>query len=109
MARIKSIMIITHYNCNFHCSYCNQREIAQIDKSILSYKEVFNFIDWLYKTQKLSNELNIQFEGGETLIRWKTFIKPLVEKITKNLPIKPQYSLFTNGTILTQELLNFLE
>ena len=89
---ITNIMIISHYKCNFSCSYCNQREIATSDK--LNYLDVYNFIFWLYQNNHLNNEINIQFEGGETLIRWKDFIVPLVNKL-KSLPLKFKYSLFT--------------
>lgn len=107
MNKITTIMIISHYNCNFHCDYCNQREFNLSELQQLDYYDVFNFINWLYQTKKLANKINIQFEGGETLIRWKNFIKPLVNLLNK-LQLTIQYSLFTNGTILTEELYQFL-
>lgn len=56
-----------------------------------------------------TKNIHFQFEGGETLIRWKDFIKPVVQYIEKNTSIFPTYSLFTNGTIYTEELFNFLK
>ena len=56
-----------------------------------------------------TKNIHFQFEGGETLIRWKDFIKPIVQYIEKNTSISPTYSLFTNGTIYTEELFDFLK
>lgn len=106
---IKNILIVSHYRCNFNCVYCNQQDFLR--KHItekLEIKDIIPFINFIDKNNQSKN-INIQFEGGETLIYWKTFIKPLIEYIKNNTTLKPTYSLFTNGTIYTQELFNFIK
>ena len=104
--KIKNILIISHYRCNFNCSYCNQRELEENQQ--LELKHILPFINYVAQHNQIKN-IHFQFEGGETLIKWKTFIKPLIEYIDIKTDLIPTYSLFTNGTIYTNELFQFLK
>lgn len=104
--KINHVLIISHYACNFNCSYCNQREHANLE--FLNIEDIIPFIDYL-NIHNDDKNIHFQFEGGETLIRWKTFIRPLVNYIKFYTTLKPTYSLFTNCTIYTEELFHFLK
>ena len=54
--------------------------------------------------------LKVEFWGGEPLVYWKT-LKPLAETILekfKSWDRKPYFSIITNGSILTEEMIDWL-
>ena len=55
-------------------------------------------------------ELKVEFWGGEPLVYWKT-LKPLAEAIKvkfKDWKKKPHFSIITNGSLLTEEIIDWL-
>lgn len=90
-------------NCNMKCDYCYEGEKGIFSLSIKDYKYVEEFI---CRAKEISGEdsIYIKFFGGEPLLNFK-FIEYFVENFKESDVI---YSITTNGTLLTGEILDFL-
>lgn len=107
------ILFVNSYACNMNCPYCmhaQHKKNAKIKPGMQfgleKSKELFDtFIE-----NTPYNRLQITFSGGEPLIFFNQYIKPFTEymrrrgkEMKKNLII----DMFTNGTLLTDEMLDF--
>jgi len=95
---IKRLVIFLTYRCNFNCSYCYVKKRKTKE---LSSKELIKIIDKLKKKNSKLKEIN--FMGGEPLLRFDT-----IKKIVSNYKNKFEYNLNTNGSLLNDDILNFL-
>ncbi len=105
------VLQIAH-DCNLNCIYCygdggsygRKRELMTLDTAKKA-------IDLLVKNCGESQTLSVVFFGGEPLINFDVvkgtweYCKSLEEKIGK----KFIFSMTTNGTILTDEIYNFIK
>lgn len=111
VSRIRNMMILPNNVCNFKCTYCYSAEgrsgkIIDIDKlkSAIRY-----FLD---QNRATGERLTISvLGGGEPLLSWQV-IKPaldlayeLAEQRRQKLPV----SIVTNGSILTNEIVEYLK
>jgi len=96
-------------SCNYSCDYCSQKFVERAPET--SKKDIDAFMKKLevleFDEQK---GLKIEFWGGEPFVYWKT-MKPLAlalrEKF-KHWKVKPHFSVITNGSILTDEIIDWL-
>jgi len=96
-------------SCNYSCDYCSQKFVERAPET--NMKDIDAFM------QKLENlnfdeqrGLKVEFCGGEPFVYWKT-MKPLAETIYKKFShwkTKPRFSVITNGSILTDEMIDWL-
>ena len=105
--------------CNLRCTYCYYKEshkerIAVMNDDVLEASLRLS----LDRTIELRQSfLNITFFGGEPLLRLESihkgtnYIKKLVKKRRSELPkdFELKFAINTNGTLLTEDILNFLE
>lgn len=106
---ISTIKIQLGLSCNYTCDYCSQRfverppETSKKDiEAFMSKLNVLNFDE--------TQGLKIEFWGGEPLVYWKT-LKPLTEAFLEKFSSwqrKPQFSMVTNGSLLTREICSWL-
>lgn len=95
-------------NCNLGCKYCYEGEDKPsnvMSKDVID--KAINFI--INKYEKVEDNLVIRIHGGEPLLEFKS-IKYIVEsfkKKSKNLKIR--FAITTNGTILNDEMLEFIK
>lgn len=108
-ADIKLLKIQLGLSCNYSCDYCSQRFVERPTET--SKKDVDSFMS---KLEHLSFDekqgLKIELWGGEPLVYWKT-LKPLVEALQLKFSTwkkPPQFSIITNGSILTPEICYWL-
>lgn len=111
---------IRHFNinltnqCNLRCYYC----FTEHNPKNLSFQTMKDIVDFAYnqwiEKDKLEDTLNFTFFGGEPLLRYNDIIVPSVEYIKNkfqenNIPDKywPGFSITTNGTLLTEDKLQF--
>lgn len=91
--------------CNARCSYCYQKETGYFD---IKEDKVINEVEESFK----NNKDNIYFEliGGEPFIKFEMIKKVtnLIKKRSKELNIKTYISISTNGTIINEEIIDFL-
>lgn len=96
-------------SCNYACDYCSQKFVERPETT--SAKDIEPFMSMLNALEfHESVGLKVEFWGGEPLVYWKT-LKPLAEEITKKFSSwkqKPQFSIITNGSILTEEIIDWL-
>jgi uncharacterized protein len=96
-------------SCNYSCDYCSQRFVERPKET--TKKDIDAFIT---KLRHLNFDerrgLKIEMWGGEPFVYWKT-MKPLVEALKEEFADwkeKPQFSVITNGSILTEEICDWL-
>jgi uncharacterized protein len=98
-------------NCNLRCGYCiynsyneNAREHSKTEMCI---EVALKGIDYLKKNSHKKDRVAITFYGGEPLLRFK-FIQRCVEYARSTIKEKKiDYSITTNGTLLTPEIARF--
>jgi len=92
-------IFIVNSKCNLRCEYCFEK-----DNYLNKEDGKFNFINYVNRNYKDVN--NITFTGGEPLLRF-----PLIKEVCDCLNHKNvinKYSIVTNGLLLNQENLAFL-
>jgi sulfatase maturation enzyme AslB (radical SAM superfamily) len=102
---LSSFTIILTDQCNFDCIYCYPKmRRKRLDSTLLS-----RALDFFHRF--FARECVIHFYGGEPLLAFEK-IKQTVDQIKRlsiNRRIKVRYSLTTNGSLLTDDVLDFLE
>lgn len=107
---ILDITILPTYWCNLNCPYCYQKEL---DRSLTMNEELCEkTISWIVnKLDEFESKiLNVKFFGGEALGKMallKTFCNSLLD-IAAEKTIELNFSLTTNGTLLTPSRVNEL-
>jgi len=107
--KIGQLKIQLGLSCNYSCDYCSQKFVERAPET--SKKDIDAFMDKLNVLDfDESMGLKIEFWGGEPLVYWKT-MKPLAEAILEKFSdwkVKPKFSIITNGSILTDEMIDWL-
>lgn len=106
---ITTIKIQLGLSCNYSCEYCSQRFVERPKET--TKKDIAEFMSKL-ENLSFSEEkgLKIEFWGGEPFVYWKT-LKPLTEAIELKFAdwkVKPVKSVITNGSILNEEICDWL-
>lgn len=106
---VRILKIQLGLSCNYGCSYCSQRFVPRAEETNKKDIEVFlKRLENLEFSEKTG--LRLEFWGGEPLVYIKT-IMPLVAALKKKFAsweVKPRYSMITNGSLLTDELCDWL-
>lgn len=107
---VKNYSIWLHITnrCNLRCPYCY---INKDDKSDMSDNVIYGAIDNLLEQAEKYNIKNvrIKFSGGEPMLRFDK-IKEIIEFYKKNNNgIFIRYAIITNGTIVSEEIINFIK
>jgi len=96
-------------SCNYSCDYCSQKFVERAPET--SKKDIDAFLEKLDVLNFDERKgLKIEFWGGEPFVYWKT-LKPLAEALLDRFSTwkqKPQYSVITNGSILTDDIIDWL-
>lgn len=101
--------------CNLRCRYCYYRETHGLRSKIMSDEVLEASIKYAFQCalQANQNDLHITFFGGEPLLRFEavrqavSIAKSLSDKVDKK--VRVGYSINTNGTLLTDEIFDFLK
>lgn len=100
--------------CNLNCCYCpyadSEHSVHQRNHSSknMSWEVAKNSLDQFLENSSEITDVTIGFYGGEPFINFP-LIKKIVEYVEENYCGKNvQYSLTTNGTLLTDEIISFL-
>ncbi len=93
--------------CNFRCKYCFvETRIEKQQNTIMTEDIAEKGLQLLMRNINLEKELSIVFYGGEPLINFKV-IKYIVNR-TKELGIIAKFIIVSNGSICTQEIIDFM-
>jgi len=108
---MENLILQVTQDCNLRCSYCtysgkyNNRTHA---KKKMSYKMACKAIDFYLKCSRKSSRCNLGFYGGEPLLEID-LIKKIIYYIEETYGEKEiKYSITTNGTLLSDDIINFL-
>jgi uncharacterized protein len=106
---IQLLKIQLGLSCNYSCDYCSQKFVERAPET--SKKDIDAFLEKLDVLKfDEGRGLKIEFWGGEPLVYWKT-LKPLAEALIDRFSgwkQKPVFSIITNGSILTDEMIDWL-
>jgi uncharacterized protein len=106
---VSTVKIQLGLSCNYSCDYCSQKFVERPKET--NAKDIENFMK-LFDELRFSEErgLRVEFWGGEPFVYWKT-MKPLAEAIREKFSSwqkPPQFSVITNGSILTEDICSWL-
>lgn len=99
--------------CNLRCKYCTYSGIYGNQNrfhsdQIMSFETAKKAIDYTIARSTNRDEYHISFYGGEPLIGFD-LIKDCINYVTSKYPGKRyDFNITTNGTLLTEEKLDFL-
>ncbi len=106
---VSGIVLMIVQECNLRCSYCYGQGGEYSNRGHMSFETGKKAIDFLMKNSK-TDEVNICFFGGEPLIQFElitrlvTYAREVAELNNK----KVGFSITTNGTLLTDEISEYL-
>lgn len=94
--------------CNYQCRYCLQASHRDQAIKVSGIEKVETFLRKIDKAGiRLTEHGMIDLWGGEPLVYWKT-IKHLVPRLREKYGYEVDISIFTNGVLLKEEIINFL-
>lgn len=106
---VRVLKIQLGLSCNYSCDYCSQRFVERPKET--TKKDIEDFIAKLrHLNFDEKTGLKIEMWGGEPFVYWKT-MKPLVAALKEEFSSwthKPHFSVITNGSILTDEICDWL-
>lgn len=106
---LKSLCLLVSQTCNMKCDYCFVDGSINKNGDLMSLKVAKDSVDFLLKLSKNKN-LEIDFFGGEPLLNWEvvkeTILYGMAESKKKNKNLR--FSLTTNGLLLTDDKIDFL-
>ena len=103
--------------CNFRCKYCvysgiyeNQRSHENTNmEEVVAFKAIDRYLSLLEEGQSYNSDRTpvVSFYGGEPLVNFQ-LIRKCVEYIKRKYDGFVQYSITTNGSLLTDQIIDFL-
>jgi sulfatase maturation enzyme AslB (radical SAM superfamily) len=102
---LSSLVVILTDQCNFDCSYCYEPR----GKQSLDFLTLGKTIDFFYPL--FAPECSISFYGGEPLLAFDMLRRTVdyTEAFSTRLNVKIRYALTTNGILLNEHILGFLD
>lgn len=102
------VILDTTIMCNLACKYCFVD--APPKGSKMNLYTAIHALEKVLNYNKCAEVLTIEFSGGEPLVNFemiKDFI-PIADNMAKEMGKKLTYTIQTNGTLLTDEIITFL-
>jgi sulfatase maturation enzyme AslB (radical SAM superfamily) len=102
---LSSLVVILTDQCNFNCAYCYQQK----GKQRLEFSTLVKAIDFFHPF--FAPECFINFFGGEPLLAYDMLRRAVeyLECLSAGRNIKIRYTLTTNGSLLNEHVLGFLD
>jgi len=110
-SKLNSLRIILTERCNLNCNYCFVRNREMKKDDDISFATVKKGVDLLVSLNK-KEDLEIQFFGGEPLLRWDLILKTvgyIGRLIDKGRINNAYYGITTNGILINQEKSSFFK
>ncbi len=104
---LKKITLNVTDNCNFNCVYCYQKDTKSNSK--MSWDTCKKAVDFFLANS--GKEISVDFSGGEPLLNFEIIEKAVeyINRRSKVLNKKKRYSIITNGSLVTENILEFFE
>jgi uncharacterized protein len=102
---ISNLTFIVTDDCNFNCTYCVQIK----EKKTINNACIETAVDFFYPFLKQNEQVYIGFYGGEPLLAYEQikYAVCLMQEKNKTGNKKINFSMTTNGSLLTDEMLDF--
>lgn len=96
-------------SCNLKCEYCFEN--AGIEKSEFMTREIAIKAFELFSDISCSKRIKVEFNGGEALLNFEVIkaVIPAFEEIAKRKNINVSFSIQTNGTLITDEMVDYMK
>ncbi len=108
-----SLVLNVANKCNLHCTYCYEPENAKYGPSPvqMDWDMARTSVDFLFQRAGKNREVNLIFFGGEALLNFKLMrdVVAYAEEKGGECGKKVEFSLTTNGTLLTDEIIDFFQ
>lgn len=108
---VKAMCLHVAHDCNLACRYCFAGEGEYHgDRELMSLEVGKKALDYLVEHSGNRINLEVDFFGGEPLLNWEV-VKQLVaygRSLEKTWNKKFRFTLTTNGTLLTDEIMDFV-
>ena len=108
---VKALCLHIAHDCNLACKYCFAEEGEYHGRRALMNVDVGKkALDFLVKNSGNRVNLEVDFFGGEPLMNWQV-VKDLVaygRSLEKNYHKKFRFTLTTNGVLLNDDMLEFV-
>ncbi|MDE6748954.1 MAG: thioether cross-link-forming SCIFF peptide maturase [Lachnospiraceae bacterium] len=108
---VKALCLHIAHDCNLACKYCFAKEGEYHGRrALMSFEVGRKALDFLVASSGNRVNLEVDFFGGEPLLNWDV-VKELVEygrSIEKEHNKKFRFTLTTNGILLNDEILDFV-
>ena len=108
---VKALCLHVAHTCNLNCSYCFASQGKyQGDRALMSFEVGKQAFDFLIAHSGTRRNLEVDFFGGEPLMNWDV-VKQLVayaRSIEKEHNKNFRFTLTTNGVLLDDEIMDFL-
>lgn len=116
LSKFNRILFVNSYVCNMNCPYCmhyQHKKNAKIKPGMQfgleNSKKLFDDLI----SQSEYNRLQITFSGGEPLVFYDQYIKPMILYMREKQKEYPEkeviLDMFTNGTLLNRERYEFFK
>jgi len=112
---LKTLILHVTEACNLRCTYCYQAETAERQEAgqqqAMSREVAQQAVEFLFEHSGPLEELVIVFFGGEPLLNFEAirFVVDLATEKGKEAGKRVSFALTTNGTVLTDEIVRFLD
>lgn len=107
---LNTIIIFITNQCNLKCQYCYERASNLSDLRKMDSTTLKDTIIYLLKSFNYRKHIGINFFGGEPLLNLKLIKESMsfMKSIALEKEIDIGFSISTNGTILNEEIVDFL-
>ena len=110
---VSSVVVNVANKCNLHCTYCYEPEEAKYGAAPvqMDWHTAQTSVDFLFQKSGQSREVNLIFFGGEALLNFKLMrqIVAYAEEKGQAENKKVDFSITTNGTLLTDTVIDFFQ
>ena len=94
-------------NCNLRCKYCYESNYYSKENNEIDFENIKKIID--RDADKNTGNVTFTFYGGEPLLKKELIYKTISYISSLNTNTKFRYSMTTNGTLLDDDFLKFLD
>ncbi len=111
MSPIKALCLNIAHDCNLKCDYCFAAKGNCKGKAeLMSLETAKKAIDFLIQHSGERKNLDLEFFGGEPLLNFEVVKETIIyaKKQAKNHNKKFNFTITTNGLLLTDEIMDFI-
>jgi uncharacterized protein len=107
----KSLCLMITHSCNFKCTYCFEKDKVTTGTHVMSLDVGKKSLDLITKLSPNRVNIEVDFFGGEPLLYFETLrqIISYGRSLEKPYHKKFWFSLTTNASLMTDEIISFLK